>query len=112
LGENEIGGQRGELRGVYGVEGGPAVRRPTDGVGDLAAGEHGVVEVGTGDDGDRFDAGWPVALVRAADQVVELAQLGDQVGGGGEKRDDPHGSTVDRLSLLYNDLYGVARVLA
>ncbi|WP_432856434.1 hypothetical protein ACQPXB_24615 [Amycolatopsis sp. CA-161197] len=59
--------------------------RTADGVGDLAAGQHGVVHLVRGDDRHRLDAGRPVAFVGAADQVTEAAELRDEVGGGGQQ---------------------------
>jgi hypothetical protein len=50
----------------------------------------GDVDLRPRDERQRGNLGRPVAVVRDADELVEQPELGDDVGGRGQQRDDSH----------------------
>src|SRR5439155_20340338 len=69
----------------------------------------GVVDRAVGGARPRVHLGREVALVADRDDVIEHVERGDDLGGGGEEGDDPHGavhasprSSRGRLSVMVN----------
>lgn len=101
LREHDVGFGRREEPGVQGVQGRTAMLA-ADGHRYLPARQQVVVDRAARDHRDAVErAGWPVAFVGPARQRRQEPESRDEVGRGGEQRDDPHPSTVGDWSILH-----------